>query len=661
MNWEPDRLPGVAQTKKEWGVQNTRSIQPEMLAMLAVILILGVGFCIVILWGGMMLMDSVAGVDAQPAPTDAPALNPNPVTPPATGQPQAATASTAIAKPATVTATTGEIMTDPIPSPSPTLIPTVSASPQVDIEMLLSQMTLEEKIGQMIMTGVPGDRMGVVAQRLVSEYHIGSVVYFAENTTTAEGTRDLSQALQAVAISSGHGIPLIIAIDHEGGLVYRFRGDLTHFPNLMTLGAAGSPELARGAGMAAAQELLAVGVNTSLGPVLDVNSEPLNPVIGVRSLGDNPELITQVGKAYISGVQAAGVIAAPKHFPGHGATTVDSHETLPVLGSRTLADLQRDDLPPFQAAIPEVGMIMVGHFSLPLVDPSGWPASLSPVLIQQLLRSEMGFDGVVVTDAMSMGAIVKSYPLDEAARLAILAGVDLLAYTDAQSAVQAYKAVLQGVNQGVIPLSRVDESARRVLQLKARFGLFEHRAVSEVDSRTENQALAAQIARQAVTMVGSPKQPLIDTPNLLLVTPDMLPAGSVNGDATSYLGELFMAHGLGIDEWIYATENDRQIAGIQEQIIQALPDYPLVILVSWDARLKEQHNRPAQINLLRTVMANSQRVVLVAGSSPYDLVLAGPGVLGVAIYGGLGVQVEALVDTLLSTTPPPGTLPVVLH
>lgn len=661
MNPDPERLHSASKTVPQRRSHNNQDLRPEMLAVIGVVLVLVAGLCMVVFWGITTLMDDRAELDALPAPSETLAPKSTMDLPRVTGQAPAAPTPTAAVPPATVTATTVIEMADPAPSPAPTLLPPMATHSVMDIELLLSQMTLEEKIGQMIMTGIPGDRMGVVAQRLVSEYQIGSVVYFGENTPTAQGTRELSQALQAAAASSGHGIPLMIAIDHEGGKVYRFREGLTHFPNLMTLGAAGSPELAQMAGAAAAQELLAVGINTSLGPVLDVNSEPFNPVIGVRSLSDDPQRVMQIGMAYIAGIQSAGVIAAPKHFPGHGATAVDSHETLPVLGSRTLDDLQRDDLPPFQAAVPEAGMIMVGHIAFPQIDPSGKPASLSPVFIQQILRQNMDYDGVVVTDAMSMGAIVKSYPADQAAKLAVLAGVDLLAYTDAQTAVRAYETLLQGVNQGEIPLSRVEESARRVLQLKARFGLFEQKPVDEMIPIAENGSLAADIARQAVTMIGDPRLPLVDTPNLLLVTPDTLPAGLVAGDATSYLGELLMAQGLGVDEWIYSPENEAQIAVIQGQVLQALPNYPLAIVVTWDARLKEHQGRPVQVNLVKAVMANNGRVVLVAGSSPYDLALAAPGVTGIAIYGGLGVQVEALLEALFSSTPPTGTLPIVLH
>lgn len=553
--------------------------------------------------------------------------------------------------------------TSPMPEPT-RLLPGAYAPPptpvpsDVDIEALLGRMSLEEKIGQMILAGVTGPSYGPQAERLITVYHVGGVVYFAENTRSAAQTLRLSQQLQTTAAQTGQGIPLIISIDHEGGKVFRFQNDLTHFPNFMTLGAANSPDLAGQVAAAAAQELKAVGINTSFAPDLDVNSEPLNPVIGVRSLGSDPQRVAQIGAAYLNGLQAAGVIGAAKHFPGHGATASDSHEELPVV-NRSLDELTQADLVPFKAAIANgVGMVMVGHIAFPQIDPSGAPSSLSPIFVTQLLRQKLGYEGVIVTDAMSMGALTNSYPPDQAALQAVQAGCDLLAYTSPDSAIAAYEALLAAAQQGRLPAAQVEAAARRMLRLKARFGLFRNPPAGQPIPAEQDRSLAYQAARQAITLVGPAAVPLVNTPRLILVTPDVLSGGSAAGDGYSYLGDLLRGRGVAVDEWIYSTDNDGQAAAISSEVQRALPQYPLAVLVTWDARLAQRRGSPAQANLAAMMAAGSTPLLLVAGSSPYDLSLAPPGRPALATYGGLEVQLEALADALLAPAPPTGTLPV---
>jgi len=319
----------------------------------------------------------------------------------------------------------------PAPSAQPGLLPTAAvgtpALVTVDVERLLAEMSLEEKVGQLIMTGVSGQIMGAQAMQLIREYQIGSVVYFGENTHDPQQVSAYSQALQEAAAGSGRGIPRLIAVDHEGGRVFRFRQGMTHFPNPMALGAAHSEDLSFRAAAASAQELRAAGINLALAPVLDVNDEALNPVIGMRAFAGFSDLAAMMGGAYIRGLQENGVVAAAKHFPGHGSTTVDSHETLPVV-HKSLDELEQQELIPFRAAVEnEVGVVMVGHIALPLIDSSGAPASRSPIILQTLLRERLGYNGVVMTDAMSMGAIAGSYSLAEAAVGAVNAGCDIVA------------------------------------------------------------------------------------------------------------------------------------------------------------------------------------------------------------------------------------------
>jgi beta-N-acetylhexosaminidase len=528
----------------------------------------------------------------------------------------------------------------------------------VDLDWLLAEMSLEEKAGQMIMTGVPGPVFNAQIASLIETHHFGSVVYFAQNTQDTAQTLQLSQSLQRAAASSGHGVPLLIAIDHEGGSVYRFAQGLTHFPSPMALGATGSPDLVYQAAAASAQELLAVGVNTNLAPVLDVNDEPLNPVIGLRAFAGFPDWVTKLGMAYLHGLQENGIIAAVKHYPGHGSTIEDSHMTLPIV-NKDRAQLAQNDLAPFQAAIQnQTGMILVGHVAYPQVDPSGRPATLSPILVEELLRGALGYTGVVMTDSMSMGAITSRFTTQEAAVKAVLAGVDLLAYPDAEMAIAAYQAILEGVREGAIPLSRIDESARRVMALKQRFGLFGPQAAPTLAMRP---ALARQIAQRGMAFAGQGQAPLVKGGRLLLVSPDTLPPGNQMGDNLSSLGELLEERGIEVEELIYPVNDAGRAGAVQAQAVQTLPGYSQAVIVLWDALLaRSQEGDLTQVNLLEAAFSSGTPLVIVAAGSPFDLELLPDDQPALATFGGLETQMEALTEALLAEMLPAGQMPVVL-
>lgn len=553
----------------------------------------------------------------------------------------------------------------PLPSalpvtPAAGIAPVTTVVPSnVDIDALLAGMSLQDKVGQMIMTGVTGRAPGGADEDLIRQYHFGSVVYFGANTHDAAQTLQLSQGLQQAAGANG-GIPLLIAVDHEGGQVFRFETGLTHFPNPMALGAAGSTDLAAQVAAANAGELRAAGINLDLGPLMDINDQALNPVIGVRAFGGYGDLVSNIGLAYIQGLQSNGVIATAKHFPGHGSTTQDSHETLPVV-NKTLDQLVANELVPFRAAVDNrVGVVMVGHISFPQIEPSGLPSSMSPVFIQNLLRGQMGYNGVVMTDALSMGAL-QGYSQSDVAIQAVLAGVDVLAYTGPEAAISARNILLTAASSGRIPPARIDESVRRVLELKRRFGLFNSLPQPPGFDAAADQALAKTLAQQSITAYGNPTYPLVSTDRLLLVTPNTLPGGSRLGDGISLLGELLQNGGKQVDEWIYPVDNGAGIAAIQGQALQALSGYPLAVVVTWNARLYEgQWGSRAQADLLRAFQSSGKPVILVAGESPFDLAYVKPGGAGLAMYGGLDYQVEALAAALLAPAAPPGKLPVPL-
>jgi beta-N-acetylhexosaminidase len=636
---------------------NPRSVRPEYILIMGIIFILLAVLVGVTAWGAILLLQNQAPEITRLENTEdysTPIFSTMTVAPPTSVVEVPVENTPQLPTPTMIETPTFPALT------ATQAVQTMVLPSQVDVESLLTGMSLEQKIGQMIMTGVPGQTMTGEIAALIRDYQIGAVVFFGENTHDAEQTLRFTQALQQTAITSNSGVPLLIAVDHEGGEIFRFQQGLTHFPNPMALGAAHSLELTRNVAAANALELKAVGVNVSLAPVLDVNDQPLNPVIGLRAFAGYPDLAAETGAAYIQGLQSNGVIAAAKHFPGHGSTTVDSHVALPFV-DKTEAELEKNELVPFRAAVnTDVAIIMVGHIALPRIDPARTPASLSPTIIQGLLRQKLGFQGVAMTDSMSMGAVAGDYTVSQAAVLAVQAGCDLLAYTSPEAAITARNILLAAVRNGSISLQRVDEAARRVLLLKKRFGLFSNSPQGEAIDREAHQILAVSVAQQAITAVGASQYPLLSTDRVVLVTPDTLPVGSVTGDGLSLLGELLSQRGVQVDEFIYSVRDAGQIQTMQSQARTALANYPLGIVVTWDARIYQGlWGNPAQVNLVNALSTAGAPLILVAGNSPYDLTLARGA--GLAIYGGLNYQVEALVNALLSDTAPSGSLPVPLR
>ncbi len=296
-------------------------------------------------------------------------------------------------------------------------------------------------------------------------YPPGGVIFFRRNLESLPQIVDLTNGLQKLSPRS----PLLIAIDQEGGRVSRLPGEFTIFPPCEQLGQCNSYELAYSAAATIATELRSAGINMNMAPVLDVNSNPDNPVIGDRSFGATPDLVGEMGLATIAGLQDNKVIACGKHFPGHGDTSTDSHKVLPVVAA-DVHRLQSTEFPPFQQAIKYgVASLMTAHVLYRALD-SEAPATLSPVVIQHLLRSEFRYDGVVFTDDLEMHAIIDHDGIGEASVRAFVAGCDvLLICKDQERVMTAMQAMEKAVQDGRITQERLEQSLMRVARLKARF------------------------------------------------------------------------------------------------------------------------------------------------------------------------------------------------
>ncbi len=470
----------------------------------------------------LLLVAVVAVVQACSAPP--PAADPSPAPPTSGDGSQAGTPTGQATAPADEAAEPAaeepEPATAPVPDGQFDVAPELVADREPEVapdaewaERTLASMTLREKVGQMIMPWVIGDYApkGSSSHDRVAEYveeGIGGVIMSVGSPTeVAAKLNDLQ----------GHArFPLLVAADLETGAGFRFRGAVqmpgtielggaTDFPNLMAVGATGEAGLAYEMGRVTAQEARAVGVHVPFAPVLDVNNNPDNPIINVRSFGEDPVLVSTLGRSFVRGVQEHGALATGKHFPGHGDTGTDSHLALPTIPHDRLR-MDSVELKPFQAAIDEgMGGIMTAHITVPSLNGgNGDPATLSRPVLTDLLRGEMGFDGLVFTDAMDMRAISGRLGAGEAAVQAVEAGADVILMPPSVTA--ALQGIVDAVCAGRIPESRIDDTVLRLLQTKQEMGLHRDRTVDlsripEVVGVPDHHDLADQIARKSITLI----------------------------------------------------------------------------------------------------------------------------------------------------------------
>lgn len=413
---------------------------------------------------------------------------------------------------------------------------------KAEAEKIVSEMTLDEKIGQMLMVDFrQWKQEGQSAVQdlteinsevadIIDEFDLGGVILFAQNVKTTEQTAKLTYDIQQVAKNDEDGnLPLLTTIDQEGGIVTRL-GTGTNFPGNMALGATKSEQNAYDTGLVIGRELNSLGINVNFAPSVDVNNNPLNPVIGLRSFSSNPDLVAKLGVKMIEGIQANGVASAAKHFPGHGDTATDSHYGLPQV-NKSLEELKEVELKPFQAAIDNgVDMIMTAHIQFPQIEKDTYtsikdgqeiqiPATLSDDILTGLLREDMNFDGVIITDALNMAAISENFGEVETVKMAFEAGVDIALMPTilrSKSDVPKLRAIVDGVKEAVangdISEDRINESATRVVKLKIDRGVMDvandtgtaeekiENAKSVVGSK-ENRDVERRVSAEAITVV----------------------------------------------------------------------------------------------------------------------------------------------------------------
>lgn len=542
-------------------------------------------------------------------------------------------------------------------------IPPLDEEGQTWVEETLKGMSLEEKVGQLIVgaagtnfTNLSTDKFQQIRQE-VTDYHVGGY--------HALGGEVFSAAFLIRRIQEMARIPLFITADLEGGAGLIFRGG-TRFPKAMALGATSDLASIRRVGEITALEAKSLGINVNFYPVVDVNNNPRNPIINIRSFGEDPTQVAQKAVAYIQGVQENGILATAKHFPGHGDTTIDSHLELPVI-EVSRERLDEVELPPFQAAI-EAGVqaIMTAHVSIPTLEPEeGLPATLSRRISTDLLRNDMGFKGLIFTDALNMGGIHARWKERDAAVQAFIAGADMILFPLSVKAV--FQGLFQAVRQGKIGEDRLNDSVRRILEAKARLGLHQNFLVdlSSIDQKVgspEYQEEAQRIMDQAITLVRDEKSVLPFSPTrrstvLLLTLLDERRPRESRGD--SFVREFRRRHSKTIHVEVLPRASGDEIALIEE--LAKRVDYMVVAgyirTAAYNGSLDLSLN---QLELLKNLSQLRPPFAFVLFGSPYLLSFVPELPSYILAYDDHPEAELAAVKSILGETPFGGKLPISL-
>jgi beta-N-acetylhexosaminidase len=580
----------------------------------------------------------------------------------------------ALATLATVTATATAAAVAPsvatsAPPPEPDAATGTPASTVQLAAKALHGMSLEEKIGQMFVLfayGPEGDApdarntalYGVATPaEVVAKYKPGGWIYFNARANVESPTQlaTYSNELQTAAIGTGAHLPLTIATDQEQGVVVRVGPPATQFGGNMAHGAARSVADARTAAGITGRELAAMGIRQDYAPVADVNVNALNPVIGVRSFSSDPTLVSDLTVAQVQGYEKdAKIMATAKHFPGHGDTVDDSHTALPTI-NHTREQWDTIDAPPFKAAIDAgIDSIMTAHIVVPSLDPSGDPATLSKPILTGVLRNELGFKGLIITDALEMAAVRAKYGDAEVAVRAIEAGADQLLLPPAPDV--QFKAVVDAVRSGRISEQRINESVKRILLLKLTRGVITKPFVDPAEVATTvgtpaSLATAQQIVDKSVTLVKNDTNvlPLSSDPRSVLVTgwgvstTQSLASGLAKRGATATVRETG------------AAPTD---AAIADAVAKAQANDVTVVLTqkAWDTKVTDRLGK--QQKLVKALLATGKTVIVVAVRDPYDIAYFDAAPTYLATYSYAAVSMESLAKVLYGEIAPMGKLPV---
>lgn len=535
----------------------------------------------------------------------------------------------------------------------------------------IKHMTMEEKVGQMLMPdfrtwkGQNVTEMNAEIAQLVKKYHLGGVILFRENTVTTEQTTRLVDAYQEAAEKYG----LLVSIDQEGGIVTRLQMG-TDFPGNMALGATRSEEVAEKVGKAIGEELNALGINMNFGPVLDVNNNPDNPVIGVRSIGEDPGLVGKLGNAYIKGLHETGTAATAKHFPGHGDTAVDSHLGIAEV-PHDIERLKEVELVPFQQAMNAgIDAIMTAHVTFPKIDNTkaiskldgteiAIPGTLSKKVLTGLMREDMNFKGVIVTDAMNMKAVADHFgPVDAAIR-AVKAGTDIVLMPVGLEPVA--NGLYNAVNSGDISIERIEQSVERILTLKLNRGIVKAEVEKSLEEKVAN----------ATQVVGSPDHKAVEkeaaAKSITLVKNDnaVLPLSAAPEDKIVVVG------GSNFSINLLAAEVEKHHANVTyintsktlsaAQLAQ-VEEAKYIIVGTYTSSVGGRAPSADQMLMTNQLITETNAPVIAVGvRNPYDVMSYKNVDAYLTQYGFRPASFEAAANTIFGKNNPTGKLPVTIY
>ena len=575
-------------------------------------------------------------------------------------------------------------------------------------KLILSKMSMDEKIGQVLLLNfrtwgkdeqgnpLPFQECNKSVEDIIKKYHLGNIILFGENAKSTEKLVRLIDDMQTSAISSGN-LPLLIGIDQEGGLVTRL-GEGTTLPGNMALGASGKTENAFIAGQIIGEELAAVGVNCNFAPDSDVNDNPKNPVIHLRSFSSDPIMVSNMASAMVKGMQENNIIATAKHFPGHGNTNIDTHIGLAVV-NKSEDEWNTMEAIPFKALIDQrIDMIMSAHIQYPKLDDTRYiskltgekiylPATLSKKILTGILRDKLAFDGVIVTDAMDMKAIVDNFGETEAIIMALNAGADLICnptsitnQNEIKKLDEIYDEIKQSIYDGRLSKQRLDEAAQSVIKLKMKYGILnKEKYQGDIDKKVENairivgskehKSRERELADDAITL-HSPKgyQPfnLTESEKVLFIVPM-----EYEKDSVIYAMERLYKEGeipkVNVSVYCYNRENVVE-AELKNQI--AIADHIIIVSEMTAATLNDSNNwqiRMPGLIAQEVCNVNEENYAIISTGLPYDVanypknpVYLAYGYQRVRQEGQYGANLLSAIDCIMGRFSPKGKLPIKL-
>ncbi len=547
------------------------------------------------------------------------------------------------------------------PSPSPSTIttdPTFLATPDVAVSLTPTQLdmsainnqlanfSLAQKAGQMILMGLGGKELTHEECQVIQQVMPGGIVFHGDNVSDPEQLRRLISDLKSCAATTS-GIPLFFAIDHEGQFINRFESGMTIFPSAQAIGATNNPEYAYRVALAGGQELSSTGINMVLGPVADVLTNYDNTVIGERSFGSNPQQVGLFVAQSVRGYREAGLIPVLKHFPGHGGTSVDSHLNLPM-DAASPQSLSETYFPPFlQGLDAGAPAVMMGHIALPQIDSTNIPASLSPLIVGTL-RSQLGFDGVIMTDSLDMGAL-KNTGLDFPGVVvtSVKSGVNMLLILSPADAQIASSQIQQAVEQGEVSMEQIDNSARLILKLKEQHNLLSNYPIAVQPDWQSDQAIAYDAGYHSVTVIRNSENLVpvpVDVKNILVIAPPNVP------ELAPVLDIALRAKGY-TTQFVYYPDPQRGVAGDDLMIgdfAYWASNADLTIVLTWQAHSNRIRFGDAwQGRLLATLQPSVSRLIVVGLKSSTDILEFPDISTFVVTFGTTEGQIQALADVLV--------------